>query len=718
MDRLTISKSAAKAFLEKIKEKEYVPPVSFLFKSANGYTGVDNSRHNLQVKEFSKKQECIDWLEESYSKRLRESEGFMPRLREWMTIRNLMDADIVSNITKGHAGIRYNLYRGENINAKLVRTVYNPTLDTMTFVFTTPATLKAHEPGYQPDIVDPYSNFTRKTNPGHSYTMMIQILDFLKWLKGTRPSTAGDITWQEIKAVLDVAYVKVWCNCLRGNTNIKLLDGRTLTVKEMAEEFKTNKDLWVYSTDEHGNFKPGKVTDVVETGKTTEFIKITLDNGKYIETTPDHLYMMRDGSYKSACDLQIGESLMPLYFDEGTYNNGYERVKHNYGDYGYHSTYKEVAAEVFGADQFEEAKRNDPKNTCAIHHIDYNKKNNNPSNLKLMGRMAHYMFHANFIKDRMQNDPEFVAKLRDGAKEFVKKLNANPTENMKKNWKKLGYEGSKWVRENSELHKDLTIEGIHNYYKNHPEIRVIRSEKLQDFYETESGLKKKEELRRSMKNRWANTEIRQKYMEGMRNQGPRPEGSGKKGSLAAKEKLANMTQEEKDLRYKNKIITTYKKILKKMKDLGMNLTWENMRNFDCKHPRKLSKHFTSFEEMLEYAGYKNFNHKIVNIEYIQTEEEPLYDISVDKWNNFYVDAGVVLHNCLSFHFFGKNYRASQFDASLFPTNIPDNKMRSVYGEYDLLCKHLANLMLPNSIQFFLPQMASASQKELRRQGLI
>ncbi len=214
MDRLTVSRATAKKFLEKIKEKEYVPPVSFLFKSKNGYTGVDNSRHVLQVKEFSKKQECIEWLEESYSKRLRESEGFLPRLREWMTIRNLMDADIVSNITKGHAGIRYNLYKGENINAKLVKTVYNPTLDAMTFIFKTPATLKAHEPGYQPDIVDPYSNFATRHNPSHSYTMMIQVLDFLKWLKGTRPDNLGDITWQEIKAVLDVAYVKVWCNCM------------------------------------------------------------------------------------------------------------------------------------------------------------------------------------------------------------------------------------------------------------------------------------------------------------------------------------------------------------------------------------------------------------------------------------------------------------------------------------------------------------------------
>lgn len=213
MDRLTVSRKYAKDFLNDLKEGKYTPPISFLFRSKNGYVGVDNRSHKLQYKEFTEKEECIRWLESLYLTKLQESESILPKLREWMTIQNLMDADLIANPTKFHAGVRYNLYKGENVNAKLVKTIYNPTLDTMTFIFKTPATLKAHEPGYQPLIVDPYSNFAKKQNPGHSYTMMIQVLDFLKWLKETRPDNAGDITWQEIKAVLDVAYVKIWCNC-------------------------------------------------------------------------------------------------------------------------------------------------------------------------------------------------------------------------------------------------------------------------------------------------------------------------------------------------------------------------------------------------------------------------------------------------------------------------------------------------------------------------
>lgn len=708
----------ARSYMKDFQEGKFVPSISFMFESQRGFTGIDNSHHEFIVRTFESEGDCINWLE-STSDRLTEKLSVdLPPLREWMTIKNLQDADLISGNTKHHAGIRNQLYKGENLNAKLVKTVYNPNIDAMTFIFKTPATLKAHEPGYQPLIVDPHANFIKKANPSHNYTMMIQVLDFVKWLRETRPSNiTTPITWKEIKDVLDVAYVKVWCNCLRGTTLIKLLDGRTVSVKDLAEEFKTNKDLWVYSTDEHGNFKPGKINDVAITGATTEFVRVTLDNGKQIETTEDHLYMMRDGSYKAACELQVGESLMPLYFDDKR-NNGYERVKHNYGDFGYHSVYKEVATEVFSESQFQEAMNRDPNGACAIHHIDYNKSNNNPSNLRIMGRLEHYRFHSDFVADRHKNDPEFSRKQREGASKFLKNLNAHPTEAMRNHRKEFVQSGPAWVHANPDLHKQLTTEGVHKYWEEHPEANAIRSEAVSDFYNTESGEQKKKNLSESMSARWADAEKRQQIMESLKHQKPRPVGSGLNSSLAARAKLAAMSQEERDLRYKNKMATTYKRLADSMKAQGIELSWENMSHFDCKHTRKLSEHFESFDDMLEYIGYKNYNHKIAKIEYITVEEEPLYDISVDKWNNFYVDAGVVLHNCSSFHWFGKNYRATQFDCSLYPTNIPDKQMRGRFGEYDILCKHLGNMLKNQSIQFFLPQMASAAQKILKSRNLV
>lgn len=213
MNNLTISKYQANNFLQDFKEGRYVPSLSFMFPYKEGFVGVNNSRHQFECKKFTDENSCLDWLEESYSNRLQESIKNFPRLREWMTIQNLMDADVISGNTTKHAAIRRSLYKGENIVARLVRTYYDAATDSMTFIFNTPATMKAHEPGYTADIVNPLANFSTMPNPTHTYTMMIQVLDFLRWLKDTRPDNLGQITWREIKDVLDVAYVRVWCNC-------------------------------------------------------------------------------------------------------------------------------------------------------------------------------------------------------------------------------------------------------------------------------------------------------------------------------------------------------------------------------------------------------------------------------------------------------------------------------------------------------------------------
>jgi DNA gyrase subunit B len=52
------------------------------------------------------------------------------------------------------------------------------------------------------------------------------------------------------------------------------------------------------------------------TKKDAEVVRVTLDNGEMIECTPDHRFMLRDGSYRQATELGAGDSLMPLRFIE------------------------------------------------------------------------------------------------------------------------------------------------------------------------------------------------------------------------------------------------------------------------------------------------------------------------------------------------------------------------------------------------------------------
>ena len=107
--------------------------------------------------------------------------------------------------------------------------------------------------------------------------------------------------------------VYISCSCLHPDTKIKLLDGTESTVQEMCQRFEAGERLYCYSVDSQGDFIPGEVEKVWVTGQTTELIEVTLDNGERIQTTPDHLYMLRDGTYLPAEELQESQSLMPLY---------------------------------------------------------------------------------------------------------------------------------------------------------------------------------------------------------------------------------------------------------------------------------------------------------------------------------------------------------------------------------------------------------------------
>jgi hypothetical protein len=110
-------------------------------------------------------------------------------------------------------------------------------------------------------------------------------------------------------------------HCFTGDTKIPLLNGTTLTLKELAENY-ADKEFWVYSCDEFQNIVPGKGKLPKLTRKMAKILKVTLDNGESIRCTEDHLFLMRNGEYKEASKLQAFDSLMPLYRRNG--KNDYE----------------------------------------------------------------------------------------------------------------------------------------------------------------------------------------------------------------------------------------------------------------------------------------------------------------------------------------------------------------------------------------------------------
>lgn len=95
---------------------------------------------------------------------------------------------------------------------------------------------------------------------------------------------------------------------------------------------------------------------------------------------------------------------------------------------------------------------------------------------------------------------------------------------------------------------------------------------------------------------------------------------------------------------------------------------------------------------LESAHEKTSN-DVLTIEKIHYDEEiPVYDVSVDKYNNFYVDAGAVLHNCYRFAYWSTKNKYNS--GPLQPSN--GKWIRNPHDKLGACCKHGLLVLSNNS----------------------
>ena len=94
--------------------------------------------------------------------------------------------------------------------------------------------------------------------------------------------------------------------CLDGDTIIKTVDGE-FSLKELED--KTTK---VYSIDDCGNMTLSNECKVEPTILTDEEYQIELEDGSIIKCTPNHRFMLKDGSYKEAKDLTENDELFDV----------------------------------------------------------------------------------------------------------------------------------------------------------------------------------------------------------------------------------------------------------------------------------------------------------------------------------------------------------------------------------------------------------------------
>jgi len=233
--------------------------------------------------------------------------------------------------------------------------------------------------------------------------------------------------------------------CLHPDTKIPLLNGTEKTIKEIADLFESegNPNLWVYSYDKETNaIIPGKVVKAEKTRLNAKLVKVTLDNGESLITTPDHGFVRRGGERVEAQELKEGDSLQAVY-------RKFEKLRNNQNDYEHvyqpniekwvltHKMVDEYFNDKLENNGFNEEGKFKRDDLIVVHHKDYNRYNNQPDNLQRCTYREHSAIHvANAEKGIWSNSAKEKAKATKQGEEYRKKASQIGKENMAKQCEK------------------------------------------------------------------------------------------------------------------------------------------------------------------------------------------------------------------------------------------------------------------------------------------
>ena len=223
--------------------------------------------------------------------------------------------------------------------------------------------------------------------------------------------------------------------CFDMNTKISLLDGRELSITEIAKEYASGKVNWAYSCNpDTGEVVPGIISWAGVTRKDERVLRLTLDNDETITCTLDHKFPVKGKGFIEAQNLTIGESMIPLYRDKQKVQkngNEYERVYQNHtGQWVFtHRLVSNWKNTVGISEEFVyDGKLANDKKTI-IHHMNFNRFDNTPSNLNMMNYYDHWLYHTktqtiSYPQSMIDEVLRLVKSGHDGNK-TIKEINNN-----------------------------------------------------------------------------------------------------------------------------------------------------------------------------------------------------------------------------------------------------------------------------------------------------
>ena len=344
--------------------------------------------------------------------------------------------------------------------------------------------------------------------------------------------------------ITKLKYDKIVIMCFAGDEKVRSLDGNSYSFKELVDN--NVKELWVYAMDKNGNVVPALAKNIRQTGVSKSFVKITLDNGETVTSTPEHFFLKADGSYEMAKELLVGDSLMPLNFY--TTEDGYEMFYDKNSKKGI-KTHRLVAQHLHKK-ELEEKQKYAEEDNILVHH----------------------------------KNPEHILSVAQT---------------------KIG-----------KSLKFLILSGLPIDEHHYNLFRMIQSPK---FSSIESYFESIDDAINFAMNRNFDFSDYKFAKDGV---------------------IYNNAQKQR-----NAIAREIKRLI----DSGIEVNEINYRSgHGTPKYTSISKYYDSLEEAIGYA--ENYNHKVVSIEFIESEEEqPVYCLEVPEYHNFLLDtgknSGIFAKNC-------------------------------------------------------------------------
>ncbi|UCD15086.1 MAG: DNA topoisomerase (ATP-hydrolyzing) subunit B [Candidatus Omnitrophota bacterium] len=433
--------------------------------------------------------------------------------------------------------------------------------------------------------------------------------------------------------------------CFSGDTKVALADGRNLSFRELVSEHKEGKENFCYTVKTSGKIGIEKILYPRLTKKNTQVIKVILDNNEEIICTPEHKFMLRDGTYIEAQNLQENMSLMP-------FKKKLSKIEGRITIAGYHMIFDPAVHRwIFShllSDRYNlEHSVYTEKEGTHKHHINFNKENNNPNNIIRMKEYKHLSLHRKHCKrilhrkdaiekcNRKKREKQYREKI---SKKIKEKYGEKLRKKAKKQWENEGYKKfmleryKEFYRQNAKYRERLKqrLLSMQKEYWSKKKNRKIQSIRTREFFQKYP--ERKNHLSLKARQQWENKDLLIWRREKTKEQWT--------------DKFRKQRKEAYDRTYLLCSLSFMKEVLKKHGNID-HYDRERVA-FKPKNPNLLkmntllNRFFVNDQQKLEEA-VNNFNHKIKKIEYVG-EKIDVYDIEVPNTHNFALASGIFVHN--------------------------------------------------------------------------